>query len=50
MGTLCRRGHTLLELIAVMAIILILLALSFPYYAKAVKMAWDVTHGTGASQ
>ncbi len=33
------RGKTLLELVIVLAVIGILLALSVPYYAKAVKMA-----------
>ncbi len=34
-----RRGHSLTELLVVMAIILTLIALSLPYYMKAIRMA-----------
>jgi len=40
------KGHSLLELMVVIAIILILLAMSMPTYVRAVKMARGVGEGT----
>jgi Tfp pilus assembly protein FimT len=43
-----RRAHTLTELLVVMAIILTVIALSLPYYMKAIKMARGVAQGEPA--
>jgi prepilin-type N-terminal cleavage/methylation domain-containing protein len=43
-----RRGHTLTELMVVIAIILTVIALSLPYYMKAIKMARGVAQGDQA--
>jgi type II secretory pathway pseudopilin PulG len=38
-------GHSVLELLVVISIILILLAMSFPCYVRAVRMAHEVAEG-----
>ena len=48
-GAMSRRrrrfGHSVLELLVVISIILVLLAMSFPCYMRAVKMAHGVAEG-----
>ncbi len=42
-GASRQRGHSLTELLVVMAIILMLIAMSLPYYMKAIRMAHRAT-------
>jgi len=41
-----RGGHSLMELMVVIAIMVTLLAISTPYYVKAVRMARGAAEGT----